>query len=92
MISVLILTLHFFSSDFKLLSSYTFERYCSKLLILKKVDMRNFLKTSLAAKGSCKQEHSNYQRKYFSESSESMDLKSHADCNVAHFSGSKVEI
>jgi len=54
--------------------------------------MRNFLKTSLAAKGSCKQEHSNYQRKYFSESSESMDLKSHADCNVAHFSGSKVEI
>jgi len=38
-------------------------------------------------------EHSNYQRKYFSESSESMDVsKSHAKCNVAHFSRSKVTI
>jgi len=26
---MLILTLHFFGSDFKLLLSYTFERYCS---------------------------------------------------------------
>jgi len=32
---MLILPLHFFSSDFQLLSSYTFERYCSKMLILK---------------------------------------------------------
>jgi len=71
---MLILTLHFFSSDFRLLSSYTFERYCSKLLILKKIAMRNFLKKKLVAKGSCKKEHSNYQRKYFSESSESVDV------------------
>jgi len=50
-------------------------------------------KKSLVAKGSCKKEHSNYQRKYISESSESMDVsKSHAECNIAHFSGSKVEI
>jgi len=55
--------------------------------------MRNFLKKNLKAKGSCKKEHSNYQRKYFSESSESMDVrKSHAECNVVHFFGSKVEI
>jgi len=59
----------------------------------KKVDMHNSLKKNLVAKGSCKKEHSNYQRKYFSESSESMDVsKSHAEWNVAHFSGSKVEI
>jgi len=39
------------------------------------------------------QEHSNHQRKYCSESSESMDVsKSLAKCNVARFSGSKVEI
>jgi len=55
--------------------------------------MHNFLKKNLVAKGSWKNDHSNYQRKYFSESSESMDVgKSHAECNVAHFSGSKVEI
>jgi len=55
--------------------------------------MHNFLKKNLVAKGSWKKEHSNYQRKYFSESSESMDVsKSHAECNVAHFSRSKVEI
>jgi len=55
--------------------------------------VRNFLKKNLVAKGSCKKEHSNYQRKYFSESSESMDLsKSRADCNVAHFFASKIEI
>ena len=41
----------------------------------KKIDMRNFLKRNLA-KGSCKKGHSNYQRKYFSESSESMDVSS----------------
>jgi len=55
--------------------------------------MRNFLKKNLVAKGGCKKEHSNYQRKYFSESSKSMEVsKSHAECNVAHFSGSKVDI
>jgi len=55
--------------------------------------MHNILKKNLAAKGSCKKEHSNYQTKYFSESNESMDVsKSHAECNVVHFSGSKVEI
>jgi len=55
--------------------------------------MRNFLKKNVIAKGSCKKEHSNYQRKYFSEPSESMDVsKPHAECKVAHFSGSKVEI
>jgi len=55
--------------------------------------MRNFLKKNLVAKDSCKKDHSYYQRKYFSESSESMDVsKSHAECNVAHFSESKVEI
>jgi len=55
--------------------------------------MRNFLKKNLVAKGSCKNENSNYQRKYFSESSESMGVsKSHVECNAAQFSGSKVEI
>jgi len=55
--------------------------------------MHNILKKNLAAKGSCKKEYSNYQTKYFSESNESMDVsKSHAECNVVHFSGSKVEI
>jgi len=39
--------------------------------------MRNFLKKNLVAKGSCKKEYSNYQRKYLSESSESMDISSH---------------
>jgi len=57
------------------------------------MDMRNFLKKNLVAKGGCKKECSNYQRKYFNESSESVDVsKSHADCNVADFSGSKVKI
>jgi len=47
----------------------------------------------LVAKGSCKKEHSNYHGKYFSESGESKDVsKSHAECNIVHFSGSKVEI
>ena len=57
------------------------------------MDMRNFLKKNLVAKGGCKKECSNYQRKYFNESSESVDVsKSHADCNVADFSWSKVKI
>jgi len=51
---MLILTLHFFSSDFKLLPSYTFERYCNKLLILKKNWHAHFLKKNLVAKGSRK--------------------------------------
>jgi len=51
------------------------------------------LKKNLIAKGSCKKEDSNYQRKYLSESSETMDVsKSHAECNVGHYSSSKVEI
>ena len=45
--------------------------------------MRNFLKKNVVAKGSCKKEHSNYHRKYFSESSESKDVsKSHAEYNA----------
>ena len=55
--------------------------------------MRNFLKKNLVAKGSCEKEHSNYQWQYCSESSESVDVsKSLAKCNVARFSGSKIEI
>jgi len=55
--------------------------------------MRNFLKKNLVTKGIYKKGHSNYQRNYFSESSESMDVsKSHAECNVTDFSGRKVEI
>ena len=55
--------------------------------------MRNFLKTNLVVKGSCKKEHCNYQRKYFSESSESKDVnKSYAECKVAHFSRIEVRI
>jgi len=42
-------------------------------------NMRNYLKKNLVAKGSCNKEHSSYQRKYFSELSESKDVfKSHA--------------
>jgi len=55
--------------------------------------MCNFLNKHLVVKGSCKKEHSNYQTKYFTESSKSMDVsKPHAECNVADFSGSKVMI
>jgi len=55
--------------------------------------MHNFLKKNLVAKCSCTKEHSNYQRKYFSVSSESVDVsKSLGECNVAHFSRNKVEI
>jgi len=55
--------------------------------------MRNFLKKNLSENDGCKKEHSNYQRKYFSESSKSKDVsKSHAGCNAAHFSWSKVKI
>jgi len=51
-----------------------------------------YFENILVAKGSCKKEHSNHQRKYSSESSESKDVsKSHAECNVAHFSGSNIE-
>jgi len=41
---MLISTLHFFSRDFMLLSSYTCERYCSKLLILKENWHAQFVK------------------------------------------------
>jgi len=55
--------------------------------------MRNFLKKNLVAKCSCEKGHSNYQRKYLSESSEGKGVsKSYVECNVAHFTGSKVEI
>jgi len=40
----LILTLQFFSSDIRLLSFYTFERYCSKLFILNENENKQFLK------------------------------------------------
>jgi len=57
----------------------------------KKFDIRNILET-LEVKDSCEKEHSNYQWKYFSESSECKDVsKSHAECNATHFSGSYVE-
>jgi len=36
--------------------------------------MHNFLKKKLVEKGSCEKEHSNYHRKYFSKSSESVDV------------------
>jgi len=38
------LTLQFFCSDFRLLSSYTFENYCSKLFILKEIGYLDFFK------------------------------------------------
>jgi len=45
-------------------------------------------KVKLRERQNCKKEHSNYQRKCFSESSESMDVsKSHAECNVPNFPG-----
>ena len=73
------LTLQFFCSDFRLLSSYTFENYCSKLFILKEIGQTilkeighlDFLKKNLVAKDSYEKEHSNCQSKYFSEISES---------------------
>jgi len=43
MICVLIIILQLFSSDFELLSSYTFEHYCSQLFTLKKMDRCIFL-------------------------------------------------
>jgi len=46
---MLILTLHFFSSGFRLLSSYTFERYFSKLLILKENWHAQFVKEKLSS-------------------------------------------
>jgi len=86
------LRLQFFCSDFRLLSSYTFESYCSKLFFLKEIGHMHFLKKNLVAKNSCEKEHSNCRSKYFSELSESKDgRKSRAECNMAHFSASNVE-
>jgi len=70
-------TLQFFCSDFRLLSSYTFENYCSKLFILKEIGHLDFLKKNLVAKDSCEKEHSNCQSKYFSEISESRMAANH---------------
>jgi len=86
------LTLQFFCSDFRLLSSYTIVSHCSKLFFLKEIGHMHFLKRNLVAKNSCEKEHSNCQSKYFSELSESKDgRKSHAECNIVQFSGSNVE-
>jgi len=89
MICVLIISLQLFSSDFELLSSYTFGSYCSQLFTLKWTDA--IFNNTLVARGSCEKEHSNCQSKDFSESGKSKDLsKSHAGCNVTRFSGSNV--
>ena len=91
MIYVLIIILQLFSSDFELLSSYTFESYCSQLFILKENGQMQFFKNTLVARSSCEKEHSNCQSKDFCESGESKDAsKSQAGCNVTHFSGSNV--
>jgi len=46
---------------------------------------------TFVAKDSCEKDHSNYQSKDFGESGESKDVsKSHAECNVTHFSGDNV--
>ena len=50
-ISMLNLTLHFFSPDSRLLSSYNFERYCSKLLILKATSHTQCFKEKLRSEG-----------------------------------------
>jgi len=58
----------------------------------KKLNIYIFLKKNLVAKNSCEKEHSNCESKYFSKLSESKDgRKSHAECNIVHFSGSNVE-
>jgi len=38
------LALQFFCSGFRLLSSYTFESYCSKLFFLKEIGHNSFFK------------------------------------------------
>jgi len=48
-------------------------------------------KNTLVESDTCEKEHSNCQSKDFGESWESKDVsKSHAECNVTHFSGDNV--
>jgi len=43
------LTLQFFCSDFRLLSSYTLESYCSMLFFLKEIEHVHFFEEKLGS-------------------------------------------
>ena len=73
-------TLWFFSLDFRLLSSCTYERFCSKLFTLKENWPTRFFKNSWVSRDSWEKEHSNCQGEDFSESEQSKDVsKSHSE-------------